>query len=415
MEKFKKTLLLPNLEYLSFNSTTVNIGFIYYILSGIQRAVSQNNGKNIQHLDYLDLSSTNLTINEGPYIDNLFTSTPERTVIEYTDITRENFYSIFNTIASNLKILKLSNSQLADPQLFYNMLNGADELIKLIFKQNSKPDLKTSNLKFDKPFTNLKVIDFTNIPIDTSAETLNSNPEFEFDITQYTVHIILTKSPNLEELYLSSNNLSKFKETNLERGLELTDLNNLKILRLDNTNIAEEYLNYLLEHTPNLQVLGLNSDVLIWKIEDCAVHITNLKLTELYINIIGLTGDDLRKITEQIIRPIETLNTLELPYIESYDYGNLAFRPYKKVVLYDNNTIADILKPSTDPPAKKKEKLDAAVGDITNQLNNMYNENMGITGGSGSGDSSNTMMIIIIVFVILLITGVGGFLLFKYL
>jgi len=291
------------------------------------------------------------------------------------------------------------------------MLNGADQLIKLIFKQNNKPDFLTPSLKFTKAFNHLKVIDLSNITA-TILSADGSPTITEHEISQFTIHQILINSPNLEELYLANNNLKEFTSTDTTNKL-VVELKNLKILRLDNTNITSEYLSYLLENTPNLQVLGLNSDKLTWNIEDCSIIITQLKLTELYINISNLNDNDLLYIIEKIINPIDTLKTLELPYIETFDYGNMAFRLYDKVLLYDNNNIEKILT-STDPnysPNKKLKDLDDSVGDIKGQLNNMYNQNMGLTGSDGS---SNIMMIVIVI-VILLIAGVGGFLLFKFL
>jgi len=444
---FEKTLSLPQLEYLSFNLTIVNIGFIYYILLAKQRAVlnaSQGTRKNIQYLDYLDLSGTNLSVSEEPINTSLAEVSSEKKIayitrilnqlgtekdknpslIPYTNITTNDLYNIFTHIAPNLKILKLSNSQLRDPLLFYYMLNEADELVKLTFKQNSKPDLTSSGLKFSssKPFSSLKVIDFSNVSSGPLPENITtSTPNFE--ISQYTVHNILINSINLEELYLAGNDLEKFSETINNPIPNLPNLTKLKILRLDNTNITSGYLTYLLEHTPNLQVLGLNSDTTtildlsknITHIDSISPIISNLtKLSELYINIIGLTDDQLKEIIEKIIKPIETLKTLELPYIQSFDYGYLAFREYNSVILYDNTAITNALTNKTKSNSQRNAEIEAAIGNITNQINNMYKENMGITDGSGLGGStSNSMMLIVIIFVVLLIAGIGGFFLFK--
>lgn len=406
-----KSWLLPQLEYLSFNSTTVNIAFIYYTLLAkkpktldiktcAERGIFDQ-FKQMQPLDYLDLSGTNLSTT---------TDSKNRDILLNTDVNINDLYSIFNYIAPNLKVLKISNSNLDDPLLFYSMLNGADQLIKLIFKQNNKPNFSTPGLKFTEPFNHLKVIDLSNITA-TVLDPDGKPTTTEHEISQFTIHQILINSPNLEELYLANNNLKEFTSTDITN--KLVELPNLKILRLDNTNITSEYLSYLLEHTPNVQVLGLNSDKLTWDIEECSIIITQLKLKELYINISNLNENDLQSIIEKIIDPIDTLKTLELPYIEEFDYGNMAFRIYDKVLLYDNNNINKILT-STDPnysSNKKLKDLNDSIGDIKGQLNNMYNQNMGLTGGDGS---SNIMMIVIVI-VILLIAGVGGFLLFKFL
>lgn len=393
-----ENLTLPNLEYFSLNSTIVDLDFIYYILL----AKINNTVRQLQQLDYLDLSSTNLIL--------VSPNQPGDSIIPTTSITYNQLYNVFNKIAPNLKILKISNTNFTDPKLLYNMINGADELIQLFFKQNSKPNIE---LDFTTPFKQLKVLDFSNI----TSKSIDSNNNFtiNFTISQNTLHKILINSPILEELYLSGNDLKDFR-TDIQP--KLIELNRLKILRLDNTNINTDYLNYILEYTPYLQVLGLNSEKLLWDIDDSAVLITKLQLSELYLNIFDLdlqTND--RDIIDKIIKPIDTLKTLELPYIESFDYGYLAFRSYRKVVLYNNKRIAQILSPTnTDPPARKKANLETTSEDIKDQLNNIYNENMGITTTSPSSPgSSNTVLMVVIIFIILIITGVGGFLLFKYL
>ena len=128
---------------------------------------------------------------------------------------------------------------------------------------------------------------------------------------------------------------------------------------------------------------------------------------------------------DNIIKPIESLTILELPFIKDYNYGTMAFRKYDKVILYDNKTIKDIIDGAGQynklTPKQKMAELDMMSeenGNITSQLNELFSENGGGSdggsGGGSEGSSNKTLMIIAIIIGIILFTLVGGYFIFKF-
>ena len=383
----------PNLTTVSFNSTTVSFDFLNQIF------------KKLGHdLTMLDLSNMTFTenINSKKILDLI------DTLVALKNIT------------SHIEILKLNCTNITDPQLFYLFLEGAKDLKELWYRQSNKPDFSTLQNNKLTPLPNLKKIYFSNVyPYNIGGSTV-------YTIPQTTLHSILNQCVALEELYLSNNDLSSYITSSSTKIPALTiSLSTLTHLYLDNTNISANYLIYLLEKTPNVTTLSLNSSndgniITDEYIIQIAPAITKLKLTELHFNIIGIP--DLDNLIDNIIKPIGSLTILELPFIKDYNYGKMAFRKYKKVILYDNLTIKAIINGTGDysklTPKQKMNELDIMSednGNIKSQLNELFSENGGDSGSGDSGSSSNkTLVIIAIIIGIILFTLVGGYFIFKF-
>jgi hypothetical protein len=382
----------PVLTTISFNSTTVSFDFLNKIF------------KKLGHeLTILDLS--NMT---------------------FTEINNKNIFDLLDTLVAfqkitpHIEILKLNCTNITDAQMLYLFLKGANDLKELWYRQSDKPDfskLKQNNLT---PLPNLKKIYFSNVYPYNIGSSTNA-----YTIPQTTLHSILNQCVALEELYLSNNNLPSYvsKFPNIYIPALTISLSKLTHLYLDNTDISADYLIYLLEKTPNVTVLSLNSSndgtiITDDYIKQIAPAITKLKLKELHFNINGI---DLDTLIDNIIKPIESLTILELPFIKDYNYGTMAFRKYDKVILYDNQTIKNIIDGTGEysklTPGQKMAELDKMSeenGNITSQLNELFSENGGGSGGGSEGSSNKTLMIIAIIIGIILFTLVGGYFIFKF-
>ena len=347
----------PNIQIINLIGSDMS-GYGSFTRLGSQSKLSLKPLNNIKNLllDYTNINSSTLgsLLNNTPNIEWLSLMNNVKSTYDsgqFIPIDTNKNSKIFN----NLSFLNVSNISESTNGVSNSI--SFNNLVKLL---NIAPNLVTLQASSN------------NFLLDTSAQSLNPLIKLETSILNDTnisadlLNSILLKTPNLTELFINDNNNldSKYLETIAPNVLKLTGLhlyNNKNVDNKCNTTTNNFNEKNILMSTPDVDGL-------------------------------------LTSLNENILKKSLTIQNLNLPYSDSYYYGDFAHKKYNKVII---NTIQQKYEKDEDGDIGPCYLVDI-VDNITEYINSLYSI-------PPSNQISHTTQIIIIIVISLILMALGFF------